>query len=108
MQNKDNYSDFFDRPATIKWILRIFYFICIVLAAADFVIHRHTYTEMEKIPTFYAAYGFIACVILVLIATQMRKWLMRGEEYYEPLDPTSEIENKSKSDSLNPHGDKSS
>ena len=90
MKNNDNYPDFFDRPETIKWILRIFYFLSVVLVLADFIVHRHIMTDMEKIPTFYAAYGFIACTILVLIATQMRKWLMRDEEYYEPLDPETD------------------
>lgn len=90
MKNNDNYPDFFDRPTTIKWILRIFYFLCIVLVIIDFLVHRHIMTDMEKIPTFYAAYGFIACVVLVLIATQMRKWLMRDEDYYEPLDPNTD------------------
>ncbi len=87
MKNNEHYSDFFDRPATIKWILRIFYFLCVVLMLADFFVHRHIMTDMEKLPTFYALYGLFASTILVLIATQMRKWLMRDEEYYEPLDP---------------------
>lgn len=76
-------NDFFDRPQTIKWILRIFYSICIILVLADFIIHRHIETTVEKIPAFYALYGFVACVILVLIANQMRRWLMRGEDYYD-------------------------
>jgi len=93
MQNNDNYTDFFDRPKTIKWILNIFYFLCVALMIADFFVHRHTMTSIEKFKTFYALYGFIACVILVLIATQMRKWLMRSEEYYEPLDPETDKQN---------------
>jgi hypothetical protein len=32
---------------------------------------------------FYAFYGFVACVLLVLIAKQMRKVLMRKEDYYD-------------------------
>ena len=36
-------------------------------------------------------YGFVACVLLVLIATQMRKVLMRKEEdYYDRLVFTSQ------------------
>jgi hypothetical protein len=86
-QNQDEYSQgFFDRPQTIKWILRVFYAICILLVIADFVVHRHIETAIEKTPAFYAIYGFVACVILVLIATQMRKVLMRDEHYYENLD----------------------
>ncbi len=75
---------FFDRPEVIKWILRLFYIACAVLLALDFIIHRYIYTDIEKVPAFYAIYGCAACVILVLVATQMRKLLMRDEEYYEP------------------------
>ncbi|MGH1484991.1 MAG: hypothetical protein ACRBCI_02150 [Cellvibrionaceae bacterium] len=79
---KDDENDFFDRPSTIKWILRIFYSSCVLLVLVDFLVHRHIETSIEKIPAFYAIYGFVACVVLVLIATQMRKWLMRDEHYY--------------------------
>lgn len=83
IEKKEN--DFFDRPQVIKWILRIFYFCCVLLVIADFAVHRHIYTDIEKVPAFYALYGFIACVVLVLIANQMRKVLMRGEDYYEKV-----------------------
>jgi hypothetical protein len=32
---------------------------------------------------FYALYGFVACVLLVLLAAEMRKLVMRDEDYYE-------------------------
>lgn len=83
-------NDFFDRPIVIKWILRLFYISCVLLVVADFIVHRHIYTDMEKIPTFYALYGFIACVVLVLIATQMRKLLMREESYYDSAETTEQ------------------
>lgn len=82
--NKDDQNvPFFDNPNNIKWMLRVFYFLCVVLALADFVVHRHIYLDFEKIPTFYAAYGFIACVVLVVLAKAMRKFVMRDEFYYD-------------------------
>jgi len=71
------------KEQTIKRMLLIFYAICIGLFAADFIIHRHIYHDWENLPGFYAIYGFVACVVLVLIATQMRKVLMRDEDYYD-------------------------
>ena len=41
---------------------------------------------IEKIPGFYAFYGFIGCVVLVLLATAMRKVLMRDEDYYDDVE----------------------
>ncbi len=81
--NNHKPSGFFYQPNTIRWILRIFYALCVLLVLADFIVHRHILTNIEKIPAFYALYGFVACVILVLIASQMRKFLMRDEQYYD-------------------------
>ena len=79
-------SGFFDKPATINWILRIFYGLCVVLVFADFVVHRHVYSNIENIPAFYALYGFVACVLLVLVAKVMRVLLMRKEDYYDDVE----------------------
>ena len=79
---------FFYQPNTIRWILRIFYGLSVVLVLVDFVVHRHIETAIEKVPAFYALYGFVACVILVLIAAQMRKVCMRDENYYTRNEST--------------------
>jgi hypothetical protein len=53
------------------------------LVVADFVVHRHIYLSYDEIPAFYAIYGFVACVVLVIIATGMRKFVMRDEHFYD-------------------------
>jgi hypothetical protein len=64
-------------------LLKGFYAICILLVLADFVVHRHIGFGWEKIPAFYALYGFVACVLLVLIAKKIRNVVMRKEDYYD-------------------------
>ena len=81
-----NKTYFLDKKENIQKILYVFYAICALLFAADFIIHRHIYHSWEKLPGFYAIFGFVACVILVILATQMRKVLMRDEDYYEPQE----------------------
>lgn len=78
--------DFFDKKENIRLILRVFYALCALLFAADFVVHRHVYHRWESLPGFYAVFGFVACVVLVLLATQMRKALMRDEDYYDKTE----------------------
>jgi len=73
----------FDNPRNVNRLLTVFYALCGVLVALDFVIHRHTQTALEQLPAFYALYGFVACVLLVLIAKQMRRLVMRKEDYYD-------------------------
>lgn len=85
MQADDKSQDlsFFDKPKNVSIILYVFYAVCILLVALDFVVHRHIYLDFEKIPTFYAIYGFVACVVLVVLAKLMRLVLMRDETYYD-------------------------
>jgi hypothetical protein len=83
MSDKKEKIHLFDRPENVERLLKGFYAICISLALADFVVHRHIGFGWEKIPAFYALYGFVACVLLVLIAKKMRKILMRKEDYYD-------------------------
>lgn len=83
MSDKDQKEYFFDKPENVKWTLRGFYIICVLLVAIDFIIHRHITMAWEKIPAFYAMYGFMACVALVIIAKKLRKMVMRKENYYD-------------------------
>jgi hypothetical protein len=91
-----NVPSFFDRPKNIRIIMYSFYALCIILVALDFLVHRHIYLSFEKIPAFYAMYGFVACVMLVVVAKLMRIVVMRDEHYYDKrLDEHSGIEQTS-------------
>lgn len=73
----------FDKPENVTRFLRGFYLICALLFLLDFILHRHITHNWENAPVFYALFGFIACVTLVLVAKLMRKVLMRKEDYYD-------------------------
>lgn len=90
MEDKKRYL--FDNPKNVQLILYILYACCIVLFLLDFIIHRHTYHHWEGLLGFYAVYGFVGCVLLVLVAKVMRTFLMRDEDYYngDELDPPEE------------------
>jgi len=63
--------------------LKGLYLACAVLLALDFVINRHVSHPWENLFGFYAIFGFVACVLLVLGAKEMRKMLKRKEDYYD-------------------------
>ena len=84
MDNEKKY--FFDNPKNVKRLMHGFYGICVILFLLDFVIHRHVMHSWENLWGFYPLYGFVGCVVLVLIATWMRTFLMRSEDYYDPAD----------------------
>ncbi len=73
----------FDEPRNVRRVVRGLVAACLVLAGLDLVLHRHVAHPWESVIGFYALYGFVACVLLVLLAKEMRKLLMRGEDYYE-------------------------
>jgi hypothetical protein len=63
--------------------IRVFLGACAVLLALDAVIHRHVVHPFEGMFGFYPLYGFVACVLLVLAATQMRRVVGRREDHYD-------------------------
>ena len=57
--------------------------ICLGLFSADGFYHKHVHFGVESIFGFYAIFGFVMCVALVLIAKWIRTILMRAEDYYD-------------------------
>jgi hypothetical protein len=74
---------YFDKPENLKRVLRVFYIICAGLLLLDFIHHRHVTHSWENLWGFYGLFGFVACVVLVLVAKEMRKIVMRDEDYYD-------------------------
>jgi hypothetical protein len=94
MSNKieDEKTYLFDNPRNVSRLLLGFYIISAGLFIADFFVHRHTVHPWEGFPGFYALYGFVACVLLVFISKEMRKVLMRGEDYYEMKEKKDDVD----------------
>lgn len=80
---KSDKEYFFDKPANVKRLMNAFYVCCGILVVLDFVINRYTYHPLENLWAFYPIYGFVGCVVLVVIAKWMRTFLMRDEDYYD-------------------------
>jgi len=70
----------------------IFYLscLCVVLFILDFIVHRHSYAPGEGIPGFYAVVGFVAFTLIVLGAKQLRRLILRNEQYYAPFSVDAE------------------
>ena len=83
MSEPDERQYLFDKPRNVTRLLRGFYAICLALFLLDLLLHRHVTHSWENLPGFYAIFGFIACVVLVLVARELRKLVMRKEDYYD-------------------------
>jgi len=72
-----------DRPENVRKIYLGLWIFGSVLALLDLVVHRHAEAGFDDFFSFYALYGFIACVALVLAAKGLRRLVMRSEDYYD-------------------------
>ncbi len=73
----------FDDPRNTKRAIYALYGVCTISLLAEFFINRHVDHPWEALFGLYPLYGFGACVLLVLIAKEMRKILMRKDDYYD-------------------------
>lgn len=76
-------SYWLDRPSNVNKLVYVFYALCAVLLAVDVFVPKHGPFAIEHTFGFYGLFGFVACVALVLIAKQLRRVLMRPEDYYD-------------------------
>ena len=84
----------FDDPKNVKRVIHGLLIACAIVFALDIVNlvqglmgwheWRHEERPWEGLPGFYAVYGFVACVLLVLAARDiLRRIVMRDEDYYD-------------------------
>jgi hypothetical protein len=79
----DDRKGLFDDPSNVNRIIKILIGVSALTVVADFFYHKHTAYHFQEWIGFDAVYGFVACVLLVLAAKQLRKLLMRPEDYYD-------------------------
>jgi len=68
--------------SSVRRVLYALYTCCAALLVIDFLYHRHSMHPWDSWWGFYAGYGFLGCVLLVLIAKLLRKLVKRPEDYY--------------------------
>ena len=72
-----------DKRRNVMRLIGFFAVLCVISLLADLVYHRHSDFSWEGWFGFYAFFGFVACVALVLAAKEMRRVLMRKEDYFD-------------------------
>lgn len=71
------------RRANIRKLWLAFFAILLLTLVADLFVHQHQYFGIEDSFGFYAWYGFITCVAMVVFAKLLGMFLKRPENYYE-------------------------
>ena len=86
MSNNAHDDHWLVRPSSIKLLWRIFWAVLIGLVALQLVIKIKGYFVIDGIFGFGAAYGFLACLAMVLVAKGLGFVLKRPEDYYAERD----------------------
>jgi hypothetical protein len=71
-----------DSPRMPGRILAVVGLVCLALAGAEIVIHRHATFAAEATPLFYGIFGFASFSAVVLSGWLLHRWLGRPEDYY--------------------------
>jgi hypothetical protein len=71
-----------DNSSSLRRVLYVLYSCCAALLTIDVLYHRHSVHPWDSWWGFYAGFGFVGCVLLVLLARLMRRLVRRAEDYY--------------------------
>ena len=72
-----------DDPKNVTKLVWWLVAVCTLVFVADAFYEKHPHFQVEKWFGFYAIFGFVVCVGLVLGAKWMRTFLKRDEDYYD-------------------------
>lgn len=70
------------RPRNIRRLWFAFAGILVLTLVAGLFVHQHTYFGIEDSFGFFAWYGFVTCVAMVVFAKVLGIFLKRPENYY--------------------------
>lgn len=73
-------------PQNSKQLKKIGIAMLVIVVIADFLVHRaHPVYLWDKIPGWGAVYGFISCVLIILVSKFIghQGGIMKKEDYYE-------------------------
>lgn len=72
-----------DNSRNVDKLVWSLYGLCVLLLVVDPLVPKHGPFIIEHWFGFYGIYGFVACIGLVLAAKELRKLVMRPEDYYD-------------------------
>ena len=83
---EDDHDDrrrWLDEPRNVTRVVYGLVTVCVLAFAADLFYAKHPHFGFEGWFGFYAVYGFVGSVALVLSAKWLRRFLRRDEDHYE-------------------------
>ena len=73
-----------DNIKTIRNTIVLIFVICITLVLTELLFHYHAHAKWEEYTGFYAAFGFVAVLLMTLVSKYvLRPIVKRNEDYYD-------------------------
>ena len=86
MNTPENQDAWLVRPTTIRLLWKILWAVLALTVAAQLVIKVKGYFGVDGWIGFGAAFGFLSCLAMVLVAKGLGIFLKRDENYYRAED----------------------
>ncbi len=83
---KNETPHWLDHPKNVKKLFRGFLVLLALTVLAEGFVHLHPSFEVEGLFGFYAWFGFIGCVAMIVVAKGLALWLKRPDTYYGRRD----------------------
>lgn len=71
------------RPGTIRLLWVVFLFILALVVIAGLFMDVHAWFRLDGSFAFNAWYGFVTCIVMIVIAKLVGRLLHRKEDYYD-------------------------
>lgn len=79
-----------DEPRNVKRLWRGFLALLVLSVLAELVVTLHPHFDVEALPAFHAAYGFLACAAMIVVAKAIGVLLKRPDTYYKDKDKAND------------------
>lgn len=76
------YEHWLDDPRNVKKLWRGFIVVLALTVIAGLFVNLHPHFEIERWVGFYAVYGFVTCLLMIVGAKGLGLLLKRRDDYY--------------------------
>lgn len=74
------------RPATVRRLWQLFIAVLALTLLAELLVRHDVHFSVERLFGFNAAFGFLACAALIVLAKGLGVLLKRPDDYYDEHD----------------------
>ena len=86
MSTHDPGSHWLDQPKNIRFLWLVFIVVLVATVAVEGAVHLHPVFEMEGWFGFHAAFGLIACALMIVVSKMLALVLKRPDTFYTKDD----------------------